>query len=414
VEYRLWRDLGSNSRDIVNLFFTEFSNLKQLLDRTFGSLEVYMDPTALFYYIEHEDQRKTPSWKRRKHRFMEGIDVEMITELHDSLELSEISYWNSKQEITQGLQNIGDCWELSEYRLDSLPGEPSHFVAFRKDRSDGEEQHILIVVRGTKSVSDLLTDLNLDTEDYMGGKVHAGIVRSGQWLAKEYGDAIEVIKRDSGCGNVKVSLIGHSLGAGAAVIAAMELKKNWGFDTRAVGFGCPPLLSKDLSQSCSDFVTTLVCDSDIVTRITTASVCNLLHDLAEFDWEELAARDVKAMLEELQRHNPLGFNVEEYADNIMSRIHNYVQGQITKRTPDRMVPELYLPGRIVHIYRDGRGVSGTFVPCTFFKEIDVTRTMLDDHLIDGYEKLFLQLLREHMSDPYFKFEVGSQKSFLNK
>jgi len=66
---------------------------------------------------------------------------------------------------------------------------------------------------------------------------------------------------------------------------------------------------------------------------------------------------------------------------------------------------LFPPGECIHFYRDGSGISGTYVPCNFFNEIDIARTMIDDHLISsGYRKIFLNLMRDFHKDDHFSFE----------
>lgn len=63
-------------------------------------------------------------------------------------------------------------------------------------------------------------------------------------------------------------------------------------------------------------------------------------------------------------------------------------------------------GKCIHFYRDGFGLSGAVVPCTFFNEIDVHRRMVHDHLFDtGYRPIFLDLMREHKKDHYFQFDI---------
>lgn len=58
----------------------------------------------------------------------------------------------------------------------------------------------------------------------------------------------------------------------------------------------------------------------------------------------------------------------------------------------------------MHIYRDGVGVSACEVPCDFFDELDVTRTMVDDHLtVSGYDKMLTELMRAHLCDSKFQF-----------
>lgn len=72
---------------------------------------------------------------------------------------------------------------------------------------------------------------------------------------------------------------------------------------------------------------------------------------------------------------------------------------------------LYPPGKCLHLYRDGVGVSAAHVPCTFFKEIDVTRTMILDHgTADGYDKLFHEMMRGHLKQIHFNFPHDVEKA----
>ena len=44
------------------------------------------------------------------------------------------------------------------------------------------------------------------------------------------------------------------------------------------------------------------------------------------------------------------------------------------------------------------------MPCTLFNEFDVTRTMVDDHLVPtGYNMLLLETMRSHLKDTQFEF-----------
>ena len=58
-----------------------------------------LSPTTLHYYLEHEDSIKTPSWKRRCHRFQSDVEVDKVEELNEALILSELSYADSVEEV---------------------------------------------------------------------------------------------------------------------------------------------------------------------------------------------------------------------------------------------------------------------------------------------------------------------------
>ena len=92
-------------------------------------------------------------------------------------------------------------------------------------------------------------------------------------------------------------------------------------------------------------------------------------------------------------------------DLIDPLLEEHVAPTIHKSTKERMEVELYPPGKIVHFYRDGSGISGNIVPCTFFDKLDVKRRMVLDHLFhSGYERIFLDIMRLHYDDHSFQFD----------
>ena len=137
------------------------------------------------------------------------------------------------------------------------------------------------------------------------------------------------------------------------------------------------------------------------------SVANLLMDVMQFDWYEYAERDIEEAIDALHERQPLIFNKEfmlKAQEVILPHIRTYSESMILPRTEERGKVELFPPGKCIHIYRDGVGFSGTYVPNSFFSEIDVTRRMLDDHVFhSGYQQTFLELMRQHRGDHHFRF-----------
>jgi hypothetical protein len=65
------------------------------------------------------------------------------------------------------------------------------------------------------------------------------------------------------------------------------------------------------------------------------------------------------------------------------------------------------PGSAIHFFFDGFGITGCRVPHSFFTELDVTRRMIHDHLYDpGYNRIFVDMMRQYHNDNHFKFEDG--------
>lgn len=377
---------------------------------TLGTIDLGALSTAsMMYFVEHEDERKNPSWKRRMHRFHYGIDIHRITHLNDMLALANLSYADSIDDIVDGLQNASEPMELVYCELASQPGKPSHFIALKKDQSMwSQDLEVTMVVRGTKTLTDVITDCIADSVDYRGGKAHSGILDSGLYLTDKHKDLLINLRKLSKKRRIKLTLVGHSLGAGAAAIAGMEFNDMPQITAEVIGFGCPSLLNKELSESTKSYITTVVSDSDLVPRMSAATVKNALLDVMEYDWIPHARRDILFTFEELLRVSP-GLLSQSSLDSIMTVVdrllETYMRPTIQAPTTEREPVVLCPPGVCVHLYRDGSGVSGTIAPCTFFNEIDVTRRMVDDHLIpSGYQQVFLELMRQYYQDQYFRFD----------
>lgn len=259
-----------NFGDILDLFLEAVAMAKDSFDRHFGHLEFKSSiPISLWYWIEREDEYKNPSWKRRQHRFHSDVDIETVHELHKMLYLSALSYVNTVEQIQEGLEGFEDDMALIYAQLESFPGEPAHFIALKKEQQKKllwQEEiplEVVLVVRGTKEFGDVLSDVIMDATDYRGGKTHDGVARGGVFLAKTHIELMNHLLEVSGRQKIRLTITGHSLGAGAAAIAAIEFNDYPNIDARAIGFGCPALLSKELSESTKDYITTVIADSDV-------------------------------------------------------------------------------------------------------------------------------------------------------
>jgi len=365
-------------------------------------------PTSLFYYLEFEDERKNPSWKRMKHRFHPGVDVGKVEELNEQLYLAKQSYCDTVDEVGEGLKSAQEPVELVFCDTESFPGRPAHFIAVKKKQPrNGDFLEVLMVVRGTKSITDIITDGLLAPEDYRGGKVHAGFLESGTYLVETHVELLRKLRKMATKDKVKLTLIGHSLGAGACSVAAMELNEFEDIEAKVVGFGCPSLLSKELAESTEDYITTVIADADIVPRLNDITVANAVLDLMEIDWTPKARRDIDHAFQELQRCQP-GLMSVLAVDDIMTLVDaglaKFAKPKLEDPVTERLKPILFPPGTCIHFYRDGAGVSATYTPSSFFDEIDVSRTCMRDHLmVGGYSRIFLRVMRDH-DNPNFVFE----------
>jgi hypothetical protein len=399
--------------EIIKLINEYRGKMTDVARKYLGSININkLSPSAVLYYIEREDEVKNPSWKRRQHRYMPELKMDKVHELYDYLQLAQLCYADTADEIRNGLQQQKTPYDLVYVNVQSSPGQPANFVAVQHDQHSfrrgfnkkekvlSSNLRVIIGVRGTKTASDAITDLLCDTVPYNSGLAHAFIVQSGKYIADKHHSLIEELRIKSGKKKVIVTLIGHSLGAGAASIAGIELY-NYAISTcdngnvkgsrqtkslkqtmevKVIGFGCPALVSENIAREAS-YITTIVNDADVVPRMSGITVANLLLDMMTFDWMEYVQRDIQFTLNELQRRHSRIFKEttqQNITQTIESLLKKHLQNTILQDRPEpRMVPELYPPGQCIHLYRDGCGMTGCYVPNTFFSEIDISRRMID-------------------------------------
>lgn len=374
--------------EIIQMLGEYKGMMSKVANKYVGSINLRkLSPTAVMYYLEREDEVKNPSWKRRQHRFCPGINIAKVHELNDFLDLAQLCYAATADAIRDGLANNKTPYDLVYVNVRSSPGQPANFVAVKRDQSSSRplkkvspNLRVIIGVRGTASAADAITDLLCDTVDYKGGKAHSFILESGKYVAEKHRGLLEELRVKSGKKKVKVTLIGHSLGAGAASIAGMELHNTSPkMDVQVIGFGCPALVSNDLAEKAT-YITTVVNDADLIPRMSGNALANLLLDIMAFDWMPYAKRDIQYSLDELHKRHSAIFRettVKKILQTVEPLLERHLKGTILTDKPARLDPEVYPPGRCIHFYRDGSGISGSYVPNTYFSEIDVSRTMIN-------------------------------------
>jgi len=408
----------------------------------------HLSPLAFMYYLGYEESRNTPSYRRRMHRFYpnyfineeDDILVEtQLRDLHNALYLSTISYMTKVEDIHQALDGFSDTWVMVYCEVNSRPRQPAHYICLKKEQEKKLEGtggfrwpwqgdnilDVLLVVRGTKEIGDVLSDALIETVPYgddddkkkdggSGGFAHGGILKSANYLVEKHTKLLETLLKESGHDKIRLSIIGHSLGAGAGAIAAIEWNKKchkW-MEVKAIGFGCPPILSKELSESTKDYITTIVCDSDVVPRMSGATISNVVNDVMSRSYKDMAMDDIHQVLDAISDNTPYKppeeqkkFVIEQMKKKMEEDFNSYR----VNRCPVDVV--LFPPGKCIHLYNDGIKYSASYVPCTFFNKIEVTRTMLNDHRTGGgYSRVIHEMMRTHLDDLTFVFPHSVERA----
>ncbi|KAK9886536.1 hypothetical protein WA026_016811 [Henosepilachna vigintioctopunctata] len=152
-------------------------------------------------------------------------------------------------------------------------GETPFFIALDYDR-----KKVVISIRGTLSMQDILTDLNAEgetiplnpiKEDWLG---HKGMVQAAQYIYNhlEQEGLIESALNhniERGTNTFQLVIVGHSLGAGTASILGILLRQN--YENLECYCYAPPggLLSMPAVEYSKRFTVSVVVGKDVVPRI---------------------------------------------------------------------------------------------------------------------------------------------------
>eukprot|EP00983_Pelagomonas_calceolata_P001099 38134-Pelagomonas_calceolata.AAC.1 len=152
--------------------------------------------------------------------------------------------------------------DVSRTLYDKHNHDPAYYVA---KTSDGK---LVVVVRGTHTKADVLTDLQVWRVKFLTGSAHKGIRMAAERLLNLLDRHLQT--SDS------ITFIGHSLGGGIAATACCLLREHGRYlsYTRrdiAVTFGTPRLLSAALATSCQGYVCTIINEDDIVPYLSLTS-----------------------------------------------------------------------------------------------------------------------------------------------
>uniref|UniRef100_A0A0G4HB15 sn-1-specific diacylglycerol lipase n=1 Tax=Chromera velia CCMP2878 TaxID=1169474 RepID=A0A0G4HB15_9ALVE len=161
------------------------------------------------------------------------------------------------------------CNEFSE------PFKPAFALAV-----DRKAKALLLVCRGSLESKDVLTDGLCHPHSFLKGYAHAGICAGSIWVLSQTRRIIRDQMLSLGPQGYRLVLVGHSLGAGVAVLCGMRLRKSFP-DLHVFAFGCPQLLDGPQAAGCASFVTTICNGQDVVSRLSYRSVKGLRDRLVQ-------------------------------------------------------------------------------------------------------------------------------------
>ncbi|KAL9643949.1 hypothetical protein ABK040_005418 [Willaertia magna] len=215
----------------------------------------------------------------------------------EDIPMSEVEVWRHYARLTyqvfrDSLEDIPrntklELQKIIAYDRTQQAMRPGYFLCV-----DDFTKSVLLIFRGTKSFSDILTDLHCSSIRYKHGYCHKGILTAAQYFDSNK-FIKEVIKRTlEHHSGYKLRLLGHSLGGGTAAILATLWKKEFP-DIHCYAFACPPVLSQLLSEESSEFVTSFINGDDFVARLSMTAVHELRKDVQTYPWKEEMLKDIQ-------------------------------------------------------------------------------------------------------------------------
>ena len=149
---------------------------------------------------------------------------------------------------------------------------------------DHERQSVVIAIRGTLSLADVVTDLTASTHpielpgfpDFL---VHKGMLKTATWIVEKL-DKGKVLEEAFGkVFNYKLVCVGHSLGSGCACILSMLLQDKYP-DIQCFCYSpTGALLNETAAKHTESFVTSVTLGMDLVARMNVPNAHILKEDI---------------------------------------------------------------------------------------------------------------------------------------
>mmetsp|Transcript_25102 Transcript_25102/g.79216 ORF Transcript_25102/g.79216 Transcript_25102/m.79216 type:complete len:346 (-) Transcript_25102:409-1446(-) len=238
---------------------------------------------ALYYLMARRRQERgcNPEHEATAHA---GLPAASPSDLADASEWAPLALRVAYEATLVDMQRHARLhgYSLLFAELQGTHSRGAHLPAF-SFLACARRKRVVLAVRGTQDLSDVLTDSYAHGRPFCGGWAHAGMASTARWLDKELSPCLLFLAH--GCGFEAV-LVGHSLGAGVAALLAALLRPRLP-RLRCYGFATPSVASGErLLSSLSGVCVSVVLRNDAIPRATLASVSRLLDELAAFnDWK---------------------------------------------------------------------------------------------------------------------------------
>ena len=302
----------------------------------------------------------------------------------------------------------------------------------------------VLAIRGTKSLNDIVTDIRCepvafplrvesehsddekddcrDCDDSKGARNN----KASAWMRVSTGDsegtyacggmarAAERIcemtvplLRDLHRKGYTLRIVGHSLGGAVAALLTVLIRsyhQDLYPSLKCYAYSCPNCLDRRTAESLDGTVVSIICRDDIVSRLRPASVRSLVRELTSFkeqalqylheDWRDVLSR-ARQLWAPLRRSAPAPAGASRRSNTPVDAVpvpldtHSPVAAPTLRESGEdeewgqsgEDFADLFLPGRVYHIYQHRGRYQVASVPRDFpaLRAIQVQSNMLRDH-----------------------------------
>eukprot|EP01025_Chloroclados_australasicus_P011322 TRINITY_DN14902_c1_g1_i5.p1 TRINITY_DN14902_c1_g1~~TRINITY_DN14902_c1_g1_i5.p1 ORF type:complete len:520 (+),score=21.49 TRINITY_DN14902_c1_g1_i5:110-1561(+) len=213
-----------------------------------------------------------------------NIPLEQLQKAHQMIKFAEAVY------LQENESDLSDWLKEREFELVYGKFKATTLLPAYAITIDNKAKEVVIVIRGTYSWDDIVTDLvgNLMeiTKPNSSGvyNVHSGMGKAAKELATRIAPTISPLYK----GGYQITVVGHSLGAGVGGLVTYFLRNDHDIqNAKAFCFACPAFADWELSEHMNDYVVSIVNRDDVVPRMQLDAVHDLAKELLSTTMEEL-------------------------------------------------------------------------------------------------------------------------------
>eukprot|EP01038_Epipyxis_sp_PR26KG_P009273 gene9273-12493_t len=231
-----------------------------------------------------------------------------------------------------------------------------------------------------------------------------GMARSALYVLREVGPSLLQLHNEG----YSIILVGHSLGGAVAALLTFMLLDIIG-GVRCVTYGCPSCVDASTSDLLKSHVINIVLHDDVISRITPHSIRLLMKELNFFrnempklmkqDWEAIIARAASLWSPKWRNSHSNSMGMDMNMDMNNDNQSNNINDNSFESNPnnncsassdedsdialveDEELPDLWLPGRIIHMYCNRGQILAAEVTKNFpdLRKIEIQGNIFEDH-----------------------------------